>query len=125
MNSRSSREQPEAAPKTYKDELGWRSHPTAEGITHTGYYRVYTLKYRGWILQKPDGKFQFFIQRPPFSLIKHTEFAGCFHEREGGVWLITFKPYALPNTVSSGIVAIQNAMRRAFEVHVANRGKTT
>jgi hypothetical protein len=113
--------QPLAAPKDYAEELGWVRQRTAESIVFTGYFRAPALRYRGWILQEQSGKFNFFIHRPPIELIRDTDSAGCFHPKNDGWWLITFKPDAQPADIASGIAAIQKVLRKAFEVRLARR----
>ena len=108
------------APKTYAQELGWQGNRTNAGIEHTGRYRAPGLQYRGWVLQK-NGGLQFFIHKPPMDLLHDTDFSGCFHARNDGWWLISFKPHAIPPDLASGIAAIQKALRRAFEVRLARR----
>jgi hypothetical protein len=107
--------------KVYAEELGWQSRTTNDGLVHTGNYRAAGLKYSGWILEKVGGKFQFFIHNPPIKLLRSTDFAGCFHACNDGWYLIAFKPHSVPAEISSGIAAVQKALRNAFEVRVSTR----
>jgi len=111
---------PLAAPKAYAQDLGWRTEWTAQGTIYIGYYRAPGLRYEGWV-DDNRGKLQFYIRKPPINLLHDTDFGGCFHPRNNDWWLITFKPYDLPADLSSGVAAIQKALRRAFEVRAARR----
>src|SRR5437868_5989454 len=97
------RGQPSAAPKDYAQELGWKSKsgPTADSAVYSGYYRAAGLRYQGWVLQQTNGKLLFYILKPPISLLRKTQFAGCFHFRNDEWWLIGFRPDAVPADLAS------------------------
>jgi hypothetical protein len=117
--------QPCAVPKDYTHELGWTHHRTADGTVYTGHYRATGLRYQGWVLLNDKGKLSFYIHKPPMGLLRDTDYAGCFHFRNDGWCLVTFKPYDVPADVSSGIAAIQKALRNAFETRTAKRRRGT
>jgi hypothetical protein len=110
-----------AAPRDYAQELGWSGQQTSEGTVFKGHYRAPGLRYDGWILRSPDGKLSFYILRPPMDLIRDTDYSNCFHARNDGWWLITFKPYDMPADVASGVASIQKVLRQAFGNRTAKR----
>jgi hypothetical protein len=112
--------QPSAAPRNYAQDLGWKKQMSANGTVYTGHYRAAGLRYDGWILWR-EKRPEFFILKPPIDLLRDTDYAGCFHARNDGWWLITFKPYDVPADVASGIAAIHKTLRKAFELRAARR----
>jgi len=107
------RGQPRAALKNYADELGWTRRRAPDGAAFTGYYRASGLRYEGWVVEHDD-KLLFYILRPPMNLLRETDFSGCFHARNDGWWLVSFKPDDRPADAASGIASIQKALRDAF-----------
>lgn len=107
--------------RVYSDDLGWQRQRTAEGIVHSGTYRGPAVRYSGWILEDND-TLAFYIYKPPINLLRDTEYGQCFHpQKDGDWWLIGFRPYARPADVSSGIAAIQKALRTAFTTRLRSR----
>jgi len=108
-------------PKTFDQQLGWVQERTAEGVVYQGLYRAVGLRYTGWILKRADGTFLFHILKPPITLLRDTEYEHCFRPRNSGWWLVDFQPAAEPVDVSSGIAAIQKALRTAFHTRLEQR----
>ena len=115
--------QPQAAPRTYSEELGWTAERTAQGIVYKGNYLVRSLRYQGWVLQQ-DRKLQFYILNPPIQLLRETNFGACFHIRNDGWWLISFKPHDIPADLASGVAGIQKTLHTAFETRETSRRAT-
>lgn len=110
-----------AAPKNYRQQLGWQSRESGDDLIFTGQYRVSGLRYDGWVRRDASRKLSFFIRNPPIEWLRDTEYGGCFHPRNDGWWLIGFKPNDTPADVSSGIAAIQKALGCAFEIRAQKR----
>jgi hypothetical protein len=100
-----------AAPLTFTQDMGWKCQSGEGGrLEYTGYFQACSLRFRGEIYHEPDNSLYFYIHQPPIGLLQHTDYAGCFHPRDYGWYLISFKPYAKPANVDSGIYSIQQAL---------------
>jgi hypothetical protein len=109
------RQPAQRAALTFAQDMGWKSQLGTGGRTeYTGFFQACSLRWKGFIYQELDNTLDFYILNPPVGLLRHTDYAGCFHARNDGWYLITFKPYAKPINVDSGISAIQRALAESI-----------
>ena len=81
------------APLTFAQDMGWKSRPGQDGRTeYTGFFQACSLRWLGEIYHERDNTLHFYIHQPPIGLLRHTDYSGCFHARDHGWYLITFKP---------------------------------
>jgi len=102
-------------------ELGWRSSPAGDVVQFSGQFRLAGLRYDGYVRQELGGRLSFYIHNPPIVWLRETEYGGCFHPRDDGWWLVSFKPHEVPADASSGVAAIQIALVAAFATRTRKR----
>ena len=107
--------------RSFAEDLGWQHRETTNGTVYTGFFRVHSLAFPGWIRHDRTGKLHFLIHQPPMELLRETEYFGCFHPRGDGWQLVTFKPHEEPPDPHSGIASIQKALLDAVSLRMKKR----
>lgn len=107
---------------TYAEDLGWRPRPRPDGVVvHVGSFRALGLEWEGCVYEN-QGDLQFFMKNPPISMIRKTEYGGCFHASQTPGWFkVSFMPGATPSGLSSGIAAINVMLSEVYKITEPSR----
>ena len=82
------------------------------GNEYKGYYRTKYGSFRGKVVQRYSGHFQFFIVNPPACLWDHSH-KDCFIPQGGGKYEIHFNERR--HSLNEGIWAVERILIEAFE----------